>query len=98
MPKPEPLSDGAIDEALRSLPGWKRDEQELHKWFKFRTFPDAIAFLSRIVEPAERLHHHPDVENHYNRVRIGLHTWSVNAITEKDVELAREIERVAGAD
>jgi 4a-hydroxytetrahydrobiopterin dehydratase len=45
------------------------------------------------VEPAERLNHHPDVENHYNRVRIGLHTWSENAITEKDFKLAAEIER-----
>jgi 4a-hydroxytetrahydrobiopterin dehydratase len=46
------------------------------------------------VEPAERLNHHPDVENHYNRVRIGLHTWSAGGITEKDFQLAHEIERV----
>jgi pterin-4a-carbinolamine dehydratase len=49
------------------------------------------------VEPCERLNHHPDVENHYDRVRIGLHTWSVDAITEKDVILAEEIERLATA-
>jgi pterin-4a-carbinolamine dehydratase len=42
------------------------------------------------------MNHHPDVENHYDRVRIGLHTWSVNAITEKDLLLAAEIERLAG--
>jgi 4a-hydroxytetrahydrobiopterin dehydratase len=47
------------------------------------------------VEPAERLNHHPDVENHYNRVRIALHTWSENAITEKDFHLAGEIERAS---
>jgi 4a-hydroxytetrahydrobiopterin dehydratase len=47
------------------------------------------------VEPAERLNHHPDVENHYDRVRIGLHTWSANAITERDLVLAAEIERLA---
>jgi pterin-4a-carbinolamine dehydratase len=46
------------------------------------------------VEPCERLNHHPDVENHYDRVRIGLHTWNVNAITEIDLELAAEIERL----
>jgi pterin-4a-carbinolamine dehydratase len=43
------------------------------------------------------MNHHPDVENHYNRVRIALHTWSVEAITEKDLALATEIERVAQA-
>jgi pterin-4a-carbinolamine dehydratase len=49
------------------------------------------------VEPCERLNHHPDVENHYARVRIGLHTWSAKAITEKDLGLAEEIERLAQA-
>ena len=49
------------------------------------------------MEPCERLNHHPDVENHYDRVRIGLHTWIVDAITEKDFILAEEIERLATA-
>lgn len=92
---PAALSDEEISERLRELPGWRHEEGELHKWFKFAGFPEAIAFLQRIVEPAERLNHHPDVENHYNRVRIGLHTWSENAITEKDIALANEIERAA---
>jgi pterin-4a-carbinolamine dehydratase len=43
------------------------------------------------------MNHHPDVENHYNRVRIALHTWNVDAVTEKDLALAAEIERVAQA-
>jgi 4a-hydroxytetrahydrobiopterin dehydratase len=77
------------------LPSWKREAGEIYKWFKFGGFPEAVAFLQRIVEPAERHHHHPDIENHYNRVRIGLHTWSVEAITEKDLEMAHEIERLA---
>ncbi|HWC31924.1 MAG TPA: 4a-hydroxytetrahydrobiopterin dehydratase [Actinomycetota bacterium] len=93
----EPLSDEEIAERLRDLPAWRHERGELHKWFKFAGFPDAIAFLQRIVEPAERLNHHPDVENHYNRVRIGLHTWSAEAVTEKDFALAREIERAASA-
>jgi pterin-4a-carbinolamine dehydratase len=37
------------------------------------------------------------VENHYDRVRIGLHTWSADAITEKDLELAAEVEAIAGS-
>jgi 4a-hydroxytetrahydrobiopterin dehydratase len=92
---PEPLSDQEIEKRLEKLPGWRAEGGEILKWFKFEGFPEAVAFLQRIVEPAERLNHHPDVENHYNRVRIALHTWSENAITEKDLELASEIERVA---
>ncbi|MDQ3991659.1 MAG: 4a-hydroxytetrahydrobiopterin dehydratase [Actinomycetota bacterium] len=84
-----------IERRLRDLPGWRYEGGEIHKWFKFAGFPEAIDFLGRIVEPAERLNHHPDVENHYNRVRIALHTWTENAVTDKDLALAREIEALA---
>jgi 4a-hydroxytetrahydrobiopterin dehydratase len=47
------------------------------------------------VEPCERMNHHPDIESHHDRVRIGLHTWTASAITEKDLALAGEIERIA---
>jgi 4a-hydroxytetrahydrobiopterin dehydratase len=98
MPEgPRPLSDDQIEERLRDLSGWRREGGEIFKWFKFTGFPDAVAFLQRIVEPAERLNHHPDIENHYNRVRVAIHTWSVEAITEKDFRLAAEIELVAGS-
>lgn len=96
MPAAEPLSEEDVGRALRDLPGWKREANEIYKWFRFPGFPEAIAFLQRLVEPAERMNHHPDVENHHGRVRIGLHTWSVGAITEKDVALAHEIERATG--
>jgi 4a-hydroxytetrahydrobiopterin dehydratase len=91
----EPLSDQEIEERLKGLPGWRREKDEIMKWFKFDGFPEAVAFLQRIVEPAERLNHHPDIENHYNRVRVALHTWSADAITGKDFALASEIERLA---
>lgn len=42
------------------------------------------------------MNHHPDISSHYDRVRIGLHTWSAGAITEKDLALAREIDALAG--
>jgi 4a-hydroxytetrahydrobiopterin dehydratase len=96
--KPSALSDEEIAERIAELPGWRHEGNEIYKWFKFKRFPDAIAFLDRIVEPAERMKHHPDIENHYNRVRIGLHTWSAEAITEKDFALAHEIEKAAETD
>jgi len=96
-PAPESLPDEEVDRRLADLPGWKREGGEIYKWFRFAGFPEAIAFLGRLVEPCERLNHHPDIESHYDRVRIGLHTWSANAITGKDLELAREIQRLAGA-
>ncbi len=94
MPK---LSDDEITQALggSDLIGWRFDRVEIFKNYKFATFLDAIAFINRLAERAEAANHHPDLENHYNRVRVALHTWTENGVTEKDVALAREIEAVA---
>lgn len=89
------LSQEEIERALEDLPGWRFDRGEIFKNFKFPAFMDAIAFIDRIAEKAEAASHHPDLENHYNRVRVALHTWSEQAITEKDIALALEIESVA---
>ncbi|HEX2090714.1 MAG TPA: 4a-hydroxytetrahydrobiopterin dehydratase [Actinomycetota bacterium] len=94
MPK---LSDQEIAEALarNDLAGWRFDRGEIFKNYKFATFLDAVAFINRLAERAEAANHHPDLENHYNRVRVALHTWTENGVTEKDIALAREIEAVA---
>jgi 4a-hydroxytetrahydrobiopterin dehydratase len=90
------LSPEEIERALASdLPGWRHERGEILKNFKFGSFMEAIQFINAIAAKAEAANHHPDLENHYNRVRVALHTWSENAITEKDVALAREIESVA---
>jgi 4a-hydroxytetrahydrobiopterin dehydratase len=89
------LSPEEIGRALTELPGWRHERGEIFKNYKFETFRDAIAFIDRIAGKAEAANHHPDLENHYNRVRVGLHTWSENAVTEKDLALARDIESVS---
>jgi 4a-hydroxytetrahydrobiopterin dehydratase len=94
-PGPDRLTGEEIDRQLESLPGWRREGVEIFKWYRFDSFPAAMAFLGRLVEPCERMNHHPDIESHYDRVRIGLHTWSAGAITAKDLALAREIELMA---
>ena len=91
------LSSGEIARALAAdLPGWRHERGEIFKNYKFASFMDAIAFIDRIAEKAEGANHHPDLENHFNRVRVALHTWSENAVTDRDIALAREIESVAG--
>jgi 4a-hydroxytetrahydrobiopterin dehydratase len=95
MPKPEPISPEEVQRRLEDLPGWKLGENEIYKWFRFDGYPSAVAFLERTVNPSERMNHHPDVEVHERRVRIGLHTWSAEAITERDFALAAEIDRLA---
>lgn len=91
------LPEEEVGQALAAgdLPGWRLDRGEILKNYKFDSFLAAIAFINRIAEKAEAADHHPDLENHYNRVRVALHTWAENAVTEKDLRLAREIESVA---
>lgn len=91
------LPRNEIEAALAAgdLPGWRLGENELVKNYKFETFAEAIGFIVRLAERAEAADHHPDLENHYNRVRIALHTWTESGVTEKDLALAREIESVA---
>lgn len=95
MTRPEALPTEEVTRRLAGLEGWKLGEGEIYKWYRFDGYPAAVAFLERTVEPAERMHHHPDVEVHERRVRVALHTWSAEAITEKDFALASEIERLA---
>ena len=88
------LSEEEVAQALTrsDLSGWRFDRGEIFKNYKFATFLDAIDFINRVAERAEAANHHPDLENHYNRVRIALHTWTENGVTERDIALAREIE------
>jgi 4a-hydroxytetrahydrobiopterin dehydratase len=92
-----PLSDDEIGTVLEELPDWRYAKGEIFKQFTFPTFMDAIAFIDRVAERADELNHHPDLENHYNRVRVGLHTWDEDAVTEKDIALAHQIESVVDA-
>jgi 4a-hydroxytetrahydrobiopterin dehydratase len=90
------LSDDEISEALRSgLPDWSYENGAIRKEYVFKGFRSAIAFVNRLAEKAEEAKHHPDLENHYNRVIVALHTWDEDGVTDKDVALARAIESVS---
>ncbi len=91
------LTDDEIRRALdEGLPGWTYETGgAIHKEFVFKGFRSAIAFINRLAEKAEDAKHHPDLENHYNRVIVALRTWDQGGVTDKDVALAREIEAVA---
>ena len=86
------LSDEEVRAALEDLPGWRFENGEIFKQYKFPTFMEAIAFIDRLADAADEADHHPDLENHYNRVRVALHTWNENAVTHKDLALAHRIE------
>ncbi|HEY8120760.1 MAG TPA: 4a-hydroxytetrahydrobiopterin dehydratase [Myxococcota bacterium] len=95
---PRPLlTQAALAAALRELPGWELRDGKLQRALAFADFAEAFAFMTRVAFAAERLDHHPDWSNVWNRVGITLWTHDSGGITQRDLELARAIEAAAGA-
>ena len=89
------LSDIEIQRALGGLPGWSRRSDTLTKTFTLPSFPAAITLVQRVADAAERAAHHPHIDIRDTKVTFALSTHSAGGVTEKDIELAGEIERLA---
>ena len=94
------LSEQEQSEALSGLAGWSFDEASsaIAKSFRFADFSAAFAFMTRVALAAEKADHHPNWSNVWNRVDIALTTHSEDALTAKDIALAREIEAILESD
>jgi 4a-hydroxytetrahydrobiopterin dehydratase len=86
------LSDQRIDEALAALPQWRRDGDALERTAELADFPQAIQVVNRVAELAESVNHHPDIDIRWRTLTFRLSTHSDGGITEKDVQLAEQIE------
>jgi 4a-hydroxytetrahydrobiopterin dehydratase len=91
MPK---LPQAEIDRGLRDLPGWSVKNDAITKTFKHDSFAEAIVFVNAVAHLAEIADHHPDVDIRYTNITIALSTHDQGGITEKDLNLAREIEEI----
>ena len=85
------LDEAALVEALRRTPGWERAGAEIRRTYRFGDFREALAFVNRVGELAERAGHHPDIDIRYNTVTLALATHDAGGLTAKDFELARAI-------
>jgi 4a-hydroxytetrahydrobiopterin dehydratase len=90
------LSKAEIREKLKEMPGWSHVGKSMQRKFMFKSFPAAMAFVNRIAEAAERAGHHPDINIRYSLVEISLWTHSEGGVTEKDFQLARQLDQIAG--
>ena len=88
-----PLAEA--EKRIRSLNGWTLDGQSIRKQFTFAGFPEAVAFVNRLVPGAEAADHHPDVLINYKRVTLTYSTHSEGGLTEKDFIGAAMADRVA---
>lgn len=74
---------------------WKEENNQLHRTFEFKDFVEAFTFMTAVAFAAEQMNHHPNWSNVYNKVEIRLFTHETNnSITEKDVILSKEIDRI----
>jgi 4a-hydroxytetrahydrobiopterin dehydratase len=87
-----PLDETRIAERLATLSGWERSGDEIVQTFELPSFPEAIAFVTRIAERAEAANHHPDLDIRYRKVRVALSTHDAGGLTDQDFDLAAEIE------
>jgi 4a-hydroxytetrahydrobiopterin dehydratase len=95
MARPARLSDDEMTAALASLPEWERDGDEIVKTFACASFPDAIAFVTRLAFDAEAADHHPDILINYKRVTLTYSTHSEGGLTQKDFDGARKADALA---
>ena len=88
-----PLAEA--EKRVRSLNGWTLDGQSIRKQFTFAGFPEAVAFVNRLVPEAEAADHHPDILINYKRVTLTYSTHSEGGLTEKDFTGAAMADRAA---
>lgn len=90
-----PLSDSEIDARLAEHPGWERDGDAIRKSFQRGDFVGSVNFVNSLVEPAEAMSHHPDLNVAWDTVTVSLATHSEGGITAADFELAAKIDALA---
>ncbi|HEX8678153.1 MAG TPA: 4a-hydroxytetrahydrobiopterin dehydratase [Segetibacter sp.] len=95
MPK---LSLEEINAGLNKLNSWSYKDNYIDKNFVFKDFNEAFGFMSRIALLSEKLQHHPDWSNVYNKVHIRLSTHDAGGITELDITMAAKIDAYVNMD
>lgn len=89
-----PLGDSEVDARLTEHPGWERDGSAIRKRFERGDFVGSVNFVANMVDPAEAMGHHPDVEISWDKVTVTISTHSEGGLTKADFELAAEIDSV----
>jgi 4a-hydroxytetrahydrobiopterin dehydratase len=74
--------------------GWELKEGKIVKSFHFSSFIDAIEFVNKVAKVAEKIDHHPIITINWKAVRLSLKSFDVDAVTKRDINLAKEIEKM----
>ena len=89
------LSDSEIESLLKNLSGWSIKDHKLHKEYKFADFIHAFGFMATAAIAIEKMNHHPEWCNVYNRVVVDLTTHDAGGVSQNDFDLARLLDGIA---
>jgi 4a-hydroxytetrahydrobiopterin dehydratase len=89
------LSDREVEERLAECPGWERAGDAIVKTFERGDFVGSVRFVECLVEPAEEMNHHPDLEVSWGTVTVSISTHSQGGVTAADFDLAAKIDALA---
>ena len=90
------LDGQEVEERLAELVGWRFKEDKIKKSFEFGNFAEALEFVNRVGEIAERLDHHPDIKFGWGYVKVKTTTHDRDGVTDFDIELAKQIDGLSG--
>ena len=88
------LTEQQIEADLQKLEGWSVVAGNLHRVFEFKDFTHAFGFMTRVALAAEKMDHHPDWSNSWNKVTVDLCTHSAGGLTKNDFDLAEKIQQI----
>ena len=89
----EKLSETQVDEGLESLGEWSRSGDAIQRTYSFADFLGSMAFVNRIADHAEEVHHHPDILVRYSKVTLTLSTHDCGGLSDKDLAFATDSDR-----
>ncbi len=85
------LSERQIAAGMKSLKRWKRNGSQIYRTVVHKDFVHAMGFVQSVALLAEKLNHHPDIDIRWNKVTLVLTTHSAGGLTDRDFNLARQI-------
>ena len=88
------IEKNQLDSFIEKNPSWIIDNKTIKKEFKFENFIEAFGFMSKVALLSEKIDHHPDWQNIYNKVKINLTTHDKGGITTNDIKLAESIDKL----
>jgi len=86
------MNESVINKQLELLNNWSFVDNAIEKNYSFKNFVEALIFINKVGAIAEKMNHHPELFNVYNKVKLRLTTHDANGVTQKDFDLAAAVD------